>query len=234
MIKRVHWRLAFLNLSTVILIIVAVAWLLLFLIDFTSGVVASLYNPLVAAALATISAVLISIHGRIKDREYEKSRFYLEKTIEGYDKADSILNEGGNERTAWIGAARVLEKSRRLSEKIKVDEHKDVFEVEMDYQRRRFSQFFNYAATYYYGAPGSAQLDLDEAARYSNTREKGEYVSKTIKQIPESAIYTIYKIMAYPDNYVDPLEGKFTEREIKFLGYSGLKDYLKHIRKRSV
>ncbi len=215
---------------TAVLIIAAIVWLLIFLLDVLNGRKGSTFNPLVSAVLVTMSAVLISIHSRISDIANEKSKFYLEKAIDGFGKAEAILLAGGNEREAWIGAARVLEKSRKLSEEVTIDEHQDVFDIEMDFQRHRFSQFFKYPAKHYYGVPSNTVLTLDEAARYS-TERSGTTVS-TLKQVPEGAIYTIYDFMKYPENYNDPIkDNTFTDREIMFLGYDGLKQYLDHIHK---
>jgi hypothetical protein len=138
-------------------------------------------------------------------------------------------------RTKWIAAARILERSRQLGERVTESAHRDVLEIELTHQRQRFHQFFEQPAPFYYGVnvPPVLHVDkasaLDEAAKQS-TQGEGSAIS-TLRQIPESAIVTIWRALQYPADYWDVIDryDKFLDGSILFLD-PGLRDYIEHAR----
>jgi hypothetical protein len=110
-----------------------------------------------------------------------------------------------------------------------------VLEIELTFQRQRFHQFFEQPAPYYYGV-NPADLDsvsesdrLATAARQS-TEGEGSLIS-TLRQVPESAIHTVWRALQYPVDYWDVIdkESKFLEGALLFLE-PGLRDYICHAR----
>ncbi len=190
-----------------------------------------------AAALVAVAGVLLSMQWKFSEKQEERSKFYLEKSLAGWDKAREILAESVTgiameRRTKWIAAARILERSRQLGDRVTESAHRDVLEIELTHQRQRFHQFFEQPAPFYYGVNVlhvDAPLALDEAARQS-TQAEGSTIS-TLRQIPESAIVTIWRALQFPTDYWDVIErdDKFLEGPILFLD-SGLRDYIDHAR----
>jgi hypothetical protein len=190
-----------------------------------------------AAALVAVAGVLLSMQWKFTEKQEERSRFFLDKSLSGWDKARDILAESltgiaMERRTKWIAAARILERSRQLGDRVTEPAHRDVLEIELTHQRHRFHQFFEQPAPFYYGV-NVLHVDvpsaLDEAARQS-TQAVGNTIS-TLRQIPESAIVTIWRALQFPSDYWDVIErdDKFLEGTILFLD-SGLRDYINHAR----
>ena len=69
----------------------------------------------ISAVLASFAAILFAVGGRGADKEYEKSLFYLEHSLSGFEKAHSLVADGNNKRANWVAAARILEKTRGSS-----------------------------------------------------------------------------------------------------------------------
>jgi hypothetical protein len=200
-------------------------------------------NPLslsMAAALAAVAGVLLSMQWKFAEKQEERSKFYLEKSLSGWEKARDLLHESLSgptieRRTKWIAAARVLERSRQLSERVSEIAHRDVLEIELTYQRQRFHQYFEQPGPFYYGVNPlnlddiPADQKLDEAAKQS-TQGEGSTIS-TLRQIPESAIVTIWCALQYPADYWDVIErdARFQEGPLLFFD-PGLRAYIEHAR----
>jgi hypothetical protein len=132
----------------------------------------------VAAALAAVAGVLLSIQWKLQERQVEQSAFFLDRSLAGWDRGWAILNDsmkGAPEerRTRWIAAARVIERARRLTERVTDSAHRDVLEIELTHQRQRFHPFFEQPGPFYYGvdqhaiASAASGSLMDEAARRS-------------------------------------------------------------------
>jgi hypothetical protein len=197
-------------------------------------------NPLglsLAAALVAVAAVLLSMQWKFAEKQEERSKFYLERSLLGWDRARDILAESISgiameRRTKWIAAARILERSRQLTEKITEPEHRDVLEIELTHQRQRFHTFFEQPAPFYYRVSvqhHGTTLAIDEAARQS-TQAEGTTIS-TLRQIPESAIVTMWRALQFPPDYWDVIdrEDQFEDGPVLFLD-SGLREYIEHSR----
>src|SRR5689334_20026264 len=76
----------------------------------------------VAALLATIAGLFLTVQRQIADRQEATSRFYLEQFQKGFDTAYDILDSvpPGDPlmRMKWIAAARVLATAHSMFEKI--------------------------------------------------------------------------------------------------------------------
>ncbi|MGD9873385.1 MAG: hypothetical protein AB7T27_03855 [Kiritimatiellia bacterium] len=181
----------------------------------------------IAAVFAALAAMLVALGDRDKDKDYARSLFYLEKTIDGFEKAFSKIGDGNNLRTNWVAAARILERTKRIGEKITVQDHKDIFEIEMDYRRGPFHTLLKRPAPFFYGAKDESTSLADAAAQ--STAPEGNTIS-TVKAIPEAAISTIFKVVSYPEDYGEVIKDGFSDDEIYKLPYDGLIDYLEHRR----
>jgi hypothetical protein len=193
-------------------------------------------SPTLAAVLATAAGVFLASQRQLADKADARSRFYLEEARKGYDTAFEILKptiEAADPllRRKWLAAARVLETARRLAGKITTRSHRDVWVMEIPHQSQRFIPFFTQPAPYYYGiSPGvlagvpEAEV-LNEAARRS-TAPEGE-TAHAHREIPEKAIYTVWRSIQYPSRYQEVLSGKFEEGDRLFLP-EGLRACLAH------
>lgn len=181
----------------------------------------------ILALLASFVAILVAVGGRGADKEYEKSLFYLEHSLSGFEKAHSLVADGNNKRANCVAAARILEKTRGLSEKITVKDHKNIYDIELDYWRRHFWELLNRLAHFFYGAT-DVNIDLDEAAKQSTAPETHRL--STLKSIPEEVLFTIYNVIKYPDDYEETIKGVFQNDDIPKIGINGLEEYLRHKR----
>lgn len=179
----------------------------------------------VAAVFAALAAMLVALGDRDIDQDYARSLFYLEKTTDGFEKAFSKIGDGNNRRNNWAAAARILERTRRVGEKVTIQEHKDILEIEMDFRRGQFFVLLDKPAQFFYGAK-DVTVCLDAVAAQS-TAPEGHCLS-TVNAIPEEAIRAIYKVVSYPEGYAEVLKDGFSEDETYKLPYDGLIDYLEH------
>jgi hypothetical protein len=121
-----------------------------------------------------------------------------------------------------------------MAEKIIVPEHRDVMNAAIPHESQRFQQFLLHPAEYYYGiAPEKLSRwpvgeRLHEAARRA-TRERNGVMNAHI-EIPESAIYTVWRAIQYPREYALELGDRFPDG-VELLMQSPLRDYIQHSRR---
>ena len=193
-----------------------------------------------SAVLIAMAGLFITIQWKFADKEDDRSRFYLEKALAGWDRAFEILQETlvgpiADRRTKWIAAARILERSRRLSTKVSEASHLEALEIELTYQRQKFHQFFEQPAPFYYGvsladvAGFPEEEKLNEAGRRATVGS--DTTISTLHQIPETAIYTIWRALQYPPDYWDVIDkgAQFDEGPLMFIN-KGLREYIEHAR----
>jgi hypothetical protein len=201
------------------------------------------HDPLglgIAAALVAVAGVLLSMQWKFGEKQEERSKFYLDKSLSGWDRAYGLLKESLTtanleRRTKWIAAARILERARQLSEEVSAVAHRDVLEIELTHQRQRFHQFFEQLGPFYYGVNPlnldniPAEHKLDEAAKQSTAGE-GTTIS-VLRGIPESVIHTVWRALQYPPDYWDVIDkaAQFDEGPLLFLD-PGLREYINHTR----
>jgi hypothetical protein len=231
-------------------ILAALAWMLLFFAAavLIANVLVWLYphayeNAIslgLAAALVAVSGVFLSAHWRFGEKQQELSEFYLEKSLVGWDRAWTLLDEAlrgkpDDRRVRWIAAARIIERSRLLMERVSEGAHRDVLEIELTHQRQRFHEFFEQEGWFYYGVDAAAitvpagSSTLDEAGKASTTRGGGRISMD--RQIPEQVMYTIWRALQYPKDYWDVIDSDaaFEDGKIIFLE-PGMCDYINHAR----
>jgi len=179
----------------------------------------------VAAVSAALAAILVTLGDRGRDKDYTRSLFYLEKSTDGFEKAFCKIKDGNNIRTSWIAAARILDRTMRVSKKITDQDHKDIFEIEMLFRRSMFLDLLDKPAPFFYGAKDTT-ISLDDAAAQSSAPE-GRWIS-TVHAIPESAIATILNVASFPKDYVEEIDYDISDEDIRRLPFDGLVDYLEH------
>jgi len=217
----------------VFLIILLASLTLIFLSLFSYDIfciqkTSSAYSPTVAAVFAALAAFLFSTYKYSGQKSYEKSKFYLESSIENIRRSYAMLADGNNERIIWIAAVRILRHSQQIAEKITEDEHIKLFEIEIDYQRIKYATFLKYSASFYYGV--APDLPLSEAAKQSNAGED-RYISK-VRNIPPEILYALYEFTKFPGSYKDPNDAiwdtTFKKEDMAFLP-QGLLEYIYYI-----
>jgi hypothetical protein len=181
----------------------------------------------VAAVLLAVGAIFIAMRDKQRSDRYSTSLFYLEKSINGMERAYDKISDGNNSRQKWIAAARILAKSYKVGGKVIEQEHKEIFEIEMDHWRLKFFELLDQSPQFFFGA-ANQNVTLDQAAEESTARV-GDCIS-TLKSIPEQAIHTIYKVIEFPKNYEDILTGTFDEHDPLLLSFEGIRKYLAHKR----
>lgn len=91
---------------------------------------------------------------------------------------------------------------------------------------------------FFYGVSDS-QLTIDEAASQSSIPDENDnFEVSTCREIPESALWTIWQIAQFPKDYDEPIKGKFPQEMVEEMGpnwisHRSLFEYLKHKRKYS-
>jgi hypothetical protein len=188
-----------------------------------------------AAALATMAATMVVILNQAKKDEVDRSKFYLESALKGFEQAIDMLTDTNN-RVRWIAGARMLASSREVANSVTEPEHLRVLEISMLDVRHQLSNILRRpdegsGGSFFYGGPPDV-AEIDVAARLSTQRVRmgGEHVSQ-LTDIPEDALYTVWKFALFPENYQDPMvRGRFTGRTWLFLQYTfpSLYAYLSH------
>ncbi|TAL16443.1 hypothetical protein EPN96_09120 [bacterium] len=185
----------------------------------------------IASSLGTIAAVSLAIGVFVYERGYSKSKFYLEECVSAVEKVDKMLSDSPYDRAIWNGAARILKRVNDLSSNITNNDHRKIYEIELDNWRHTLSRFLDLPSVAYYGYdPLQGEISLDEAARLA-TRQRVQGVPE-LRTISESAIRRLYEFTEFPETYEDPLDGveRFSEREIRFSN-AGLRRHFEHRRK---
>lgn len=165
----------------------------------------------------------------VKER---RSLFNLNSAIEAFDAAETLLKKGGNDRSTWIRAGRLLKHAKKLTEEICIENHQITMEIKQLHIRAFFSNVLvKNPAEFYYGV--GLYGDIDEAFKVS----KGGIVIDGINvlngnsRIPESTIKAVWEAGQWPEEYLDPLGDKFTEAEHEklFIRYRNVSSYFSHL-----
>lgn len=186
-------------------------------------------GPLSAAAVfAAIAALLTTLAIQSLAHEFNRSEFYLHESVKGFQRAYELLEDGNNDRATWIGCARILQRVKTLGKSITIPEHCAVYELELDYQRRKFRPFLEQQPSFYYGVV-DRNLSLDEAAALSTTPNGA--LGSPDTGIDESTLCAISDVIRYPKGYADPHpDATFSDVELRREEIT-LGNYVKHRRK---
>lgn len=182
-------------------------------------------------------SLLWQVSASLSDRKERRSEAALREATEGFDEVILTLKHYGNEREGWIAAARAVQFTETVVDKVKAKHHKAALELARLRFRRELADELGHnnpqrTAAFFYGA-NDATMDVDEAARQSTAR-KGSRPS--LKDIPEGALYALWSAAQYSDDYNDPLAGdrfpdEIVESSTMRVMWPGLNQYLRHKRR---
>ena len=198
--------------------------------DFFDG----LKNAVPAGVLLALAGHLFTQAKTLSEAAEKRSLFALEGVRLAYAHAKGLLEDGNNDRAKWIEAARSISNGLELTSQVNFDAHQRVLEVERLKQRGFFHQLLSAnSASFYYGVP---QLfpSLGEAAAASTAphQEHGRHIISTHREIGEASIRMVWLAAQWPEDYKDPLGGKFESNEKHRLSvlFPALSQYLEHKR----
>lgn len=166
-----------------------------------------------------------------RDAEERRSLFNLRSFEEANFKAMELLKDGNNDRAIWIRAARLLGHANALSEGVTVENHRRV----MEYKSLEYRTFFREllegkSGSFFYGTPyNNSPLDAAAIASTSPVRSGGRSVYGNTA-LSESSIFAVVTAAEWPENYIDPIDGGFTDENTdkKTFLYDGLREFLYH------
>lgn len=193
-------------------------------------------NVTTAATFSALFGVFLNESSNRADEQRQRSKFFLEQSLAGFEHMVNLLGDRNNDRRKWISAARILQKSLELSKRITEKEHKSILQVEMDRYRHQLWEIINpyderITPAFFYGSsdPG---LDIDEAAKQSSlpiSVELQENLS-SVCGLSEPSLFAIWSFMEFPEDYADPLHNTFSQEQIEKLRlqHRPLHEYLKH------
>lgn len=183
-----------------------------------------------SATLATAGAALLALGIYVGQDESGTSEFYLERSIEGLKKAYDLLRDNNNDRATWVLAARILARSRELSNLVSLESHRKFLNVEQDYYRLRFGEILkrgqaNAAAFFLTGFKYDFPLNHVNEILEENRIELDGY-------LPEEVLFEVYRAAEYPDDYDEPIKGFFGRRHNSKLSafYPSLYQYVTFLR----
>lgn len=183
-------------------------------------------------AFATVGGILTALGTFMRQSEDQRSRFYLDEALKGLAQGHALLEDGNNSRQTWILAARILARTKHLSESITVQEHLDVWEIAKDDYRLRFHSILRVderdVASFFLGFDDPKQ-PLPEAAKHQADHHE-------IRYIPESAIAVIHDFAQYPNDYEDPLPPEVSDVQLQRMRliFPSLFRYINFIRRDGV
>ena len=157
-----------------------------------------------------------------------RSLFNLENATHAYTEAQTLLDDGNNDRVTWIRAARMLKIAKLLADDISIENHKNILEV----RQMKIRQFFNNLlvskdSAFFYGVKNTISLELASWKSIEGGTEHGINFSSNNRRIPETAIRAVWEAAQWPKNYSDPLFELFSEQEKKeiFVKYRKLSNF---------
>ncbi|BAY11982.1 hypothetical protein [Calothrix sp. NIES-2098] len=193
-------------------------------------------NVIPAATFSALFGVFLSESSKVADKQTQRSKFFLEQSLAGFEHTVNLLSDRNNNRTKWISAARILQQSLELSKKITETEHKSILQIEMDRYRHQLWEILNpyderITPAFFYGV-SDYNLDIQQAAKLSSLPTVGEPQGRlsSIHSLSEKSLFVIWSFMEFPDNYADPLHNTFSQEQIEKLRlqHRPLYEYLEH------
>ncbi len=163
------------------------------------------------AALLASASLLKSIANtkKIDDNksESEESEFFLNKSIEELNNVYELLKDKNNDRITWILAARVLNMSLELSNKIKKDSHKEYYHLQEFQLKNKLLDLFEseeYSKLEFYaGVDNPLNSNKALAIDYIS-----DYLldSRKIKCLDEASLITIFSFVEFSEDFNDPID----------------------------
>ena len=194
------------------------------------------FDPLVSAVpagvLVALGAQLLAQATHFEDRSEKRSLFFLESCVRAYEEARNLLQDGNNERAAWIAAGRALVHAKELASNVTEDTHRRVLEL----HKLKYRGFFNGAvadkpAAFFFGVKDTS-VPIDQAAALSTSAEEraGRTVTSTVNELSDKSLRAVWEAGRWPMDYQDPLDRGFSDDEEGQLIvlFPGLYDFLEH------
>jgi hypothetical protein len=198
-----------------------------------------LTNVIPAATFSALFGVFLNESSKVADKQTQRSKFFLEQSLAGFEHTINLVSDGNNNRRKWISTARILQQSLELSKRITENEHKSILQMEMDRYRHQLWEILNpyneqITPAFFYGASDSS-LDINEAAKQSSLPTVGEPQDRfsSVHSLSDKSLFIIWSFMEFPENYADPLHKTFSQEQIKKLKlqHQPLYKYLEHTHK---
>lgn len=191
-----------------------------------------LINALPAGVLVALGAQLLAQGKGFADDREKQSHFFLESCVRAYEEARALLQDGNNDRVAWVAAGRALVHAKDLSGKVVEDSHRKVLELHKLKYRGFFSACIaDKPASFFYGAKDES-ISIDEAAALSTAREErgGRVATSTLKSLSDKSLRAVWEAAQWPEGYEDPLDRGFSQTEKAKLTvlFPGLHAFLEH------
>lgn len=178
---------------------------------------------LISAFIASMS-VMKSIKHSDKQKEIElnsnRSKFYLENIVEGLEVVYGLLKDKNNNRVIWIEAARTLENSLKLRNKVTEESHIEILEIKLMKYRHLFYQLFTVGEnneplpiSFFFGinnwqevTNASEANSLTEHVPVAHlVPEYGTVPRPPLMRLHPWSVMSIFKFMQFPSEYTDPL-----------------------------
>ncbi|MDZ7962248.1 MAG: hypothetical protein RMY34_31010 [Aulosira sp. DedQUE10] len=192
-----------------------------------------------STTFAALFGVFLTEASRTADKQIQRSKFFLEQSLLGFDHAVNLLSDRNNDRLKYISVARRLQQSLELSEKITEKEHKIILQMEIDRYRHQLWEILNpddehITSAFFYGV-SDRSLNIDEAAKQSSLPKIGGTKDRisSIHSLSCKSLFVIWNFMEFPKNYADPLHNTFSQEQIEALQlqHKPLYEYLQHKQK---
>ena len=198
------------------------------------GLYEGLKNAVPAGVLLALAGHLFTQSKTLVESAEKRSLFNLDGFRLAFAHAKTLLQDGNNDRSKWIEAARSLSQGEELAREVSVESHKRVLELERLKYRAVFHEALaGKSAMHFYGVP-SLYPTLDEAAKASTAGAEinGRRVVSTVHELSEESIHSVLLAASWPPGYVDPLPAGMNPAQIGqlMLLYPELHKFLEHKR----
>jgi hypothetical protein len=194
----------------------------------------ALANALPAGVLVSLGAQLLSQAKNVDDAAAKRSSFYLDSCVKAYEEAESLLEDGNNDRVKWIAAGRALMHAKELGDKITDPSHKQVLEIHRVKYRRLFDDALrDKTAAFFFGAEDPTAPTATAAAESTERETRaGRTVTSTVRELSGRSIRAVWEAAQWPKEYEDPLGKGFSSDEVERLTllYPGLYEFFEHKR----
>ncbi|MCG3671952.1 hypothetical protein [Aliarcobacter butzleri] len=170
--------------------------------DFQNFILVGLAGLLASASVMKNIANTNKIEKEKKEKE--SSEFYLNKSISELNNVYELLKDKNNDRVTWILAARVLNLALELSKKIKLENHKEFYNLQEFQLKHKLLDLFKSEEykklSFYVGCNNPLEIDYNSAiSEYFRSEYEGNHLAKI-------SLYEIFSFLEYPDNFKDPLD----------------------------
>ena len=233
------WRLFLKNVQPLSSTMLGILFAILCILIFGGGVVAIDRSKAIALAdyiqivimIFIAGTMFVAIRSHSHEKRYAQSATNLESALSLIDRAAQVLQVNGvltNDRVSWVTCARLLARAESLRDKITTDTHRLIFDAEHDFQRHYFRALLR---------PDDKDLTGSFFCGGDSTMTIGHTVTSPVHPadgknwIPERIVSVVYKFVAFPEGYRDPLDSSEkvsakTRNRLKLLGYDGVSEYL--------